>query len=460
MGKIFHFLSYNNAVPITLTLLTIGAGSAYAANNPEVFVEKTEKVISIDNTYIAHADLFNYSPTIQVVSVEEDEERFYITYELTTIALQDHVWRDVVETRTLEVAKSSLTGFRDLGVYVTKQLNEIISSEIKRLRETQVYEKRQITQKQVATEYGGLVGGFLSDEVTTVAGYVPLVVAPKEEVEEDTFAYPPENPPAQPIAVLPVEQPEDDVEIPEDTVEPDGDDGPTETSTEGEVAGAATSTPTTGSGAGSGGTGTGTSTPAVTNNKPVVTILGKNPARVALGASYTDLGATVSDDHDAEIVADLYLNGEAVSSISLDTSTVTTYHITYVATDSGGKSTSKTRLVEVYDPAAENTGGGTGSGGGSTGGGASGTSTPPATGGGTPVEEPTPTPTPTPEPEPETVEGSEGEETGETTPDTSEAPAEEELVSEPEPEPEPEAEPDPAPESAEDSSPASEEESE
>lgn len=454
MGKLFHFLSYNNAVPIVISVIILGTGSAYAANNPEVFVEKTEKVISIDNTYIAHADLSDYSPTIQVVSVEEDEDYFYITYELTTIALHNHVWQDVTDIRTLEVAKSSLTGYRDLGVFVTKQLNEMIAAELKRLRETQVYEKRQITQKKVATEYGGLVGGFLSDEVTTVEGYVPLVVPPKPEEEEDTFAYPPENPPVQPIAVVPEEQQEDESEQEEEESVP----------TEGEVAGAATSTSTTGGGEGG---ETGTSTPVVTNKKPVVTVLGSNPVRVALGTAYTDLGATVSDDHDEEIVASLFVNGKAVDAIALDTSTTTTYEIAYVATDSGGKSTSKARVVEVYDPNADTTTGGGSGGGSSSGSGSSDSetntgSTTPETGEGATgdTEAGAEGGTETSEPEAEETPAPESETSDENALDTSEAPAEEDSVPEVEQESVPEPEPDPVPESEDDSSPAPEEVSE
>lgn len=42
MGKLFHFLSYNNAVPIVISVVILGAGSAYAANNPEVLFPEVQ----------------------------------------------------------------------------------------------------------------------------------------------------------------------------------------------------------------------------------------------------------------------------------------------------------------------------------------------------------------------------------------------------------------------------------
>ena len=58
---------------------------------------------------------------------------------------------------------------------------------------------------------------------------------------------------------------------------------------------------------------------------PVITILGDNPATVELGGSYTDAGATVSDDSGS---ADLTTSGV------VDTNSVGAYQISYVARDS------------------------------------------------------------------------------------------------------------------------------
>ena len=59
-----------------------------------------------------------------------------------------------------------------------------------------------------------------------------------------------------------------------------------------------------------------TSTPG-DSNPPVITILGDNPAIVELGESYTDAGATASDDSGSATL---------VTSGTVDTNTVGSYH--------------------------------------------------------------------------------------------------------------------------------------
>ena len=83
---------------------------------------------------------------------------------------------------------------------------------------------------------------------------------------------------------------------------------------------------------------------------PQVTIMGDNPARVPVGGSYTDLGALVSDDKDQGIGIATFVDGLPVLSVHLDTSTTTTYEITYRAVDKDDNATEATRVVEVYEP--------------------------------------------------------------------------------------------------------------
>ena len=71
--------------------------------------------------------------------------------------------------------------------------------------------------------------------------------------------------------------------------------------------------------------------------------MGDNPMRVAIGDSYTDLGALVSDDKDDGLVAITFVNGEHVNAVHLDTSTTTTYEIKYRAVDSDDNATEVTR---------------------------------------------------------------------------------------------------------------------
>ncbi|MDO8466777.1 MAG: DUF5011 domain-containing protein, partial [bacterium] len=75
---------------------------------------------------------------------------------------------------------------------------------------------------------------------------------------------------------------------------------------------------------------------------PVININGNNPARIELGETYNDLGATVTDDEDNNL-------GVQVSGAEINTSEIGTSTITYTATDNDGNTTTATREVVVYD---------------------------------------------------------------------------------------------------------------
>ena len=350
MRGLARFLSYHNAVPITVALVLLGAASTYAANNPELILAEEQDVLSIDNTYIANVDLTEYTPIIRITDVREDEERYYITYELTTIALVDHVWQDVTVTEVLEVAQRTIGTERDLGMYVTKQLNEKLQAEQKRLRETQAFERQQVSNKRVATRYRGIVGGLLSDEVTTIEDYEPVVRPPRPTPEQETFARPPAEPPAPPRAA---EAPEDRPAPPERELLPvaEPDSAPTSTATSSPAEGASQESEDDSADDDASGDGE-DHQPSSSNQPPVLTVLGENPVQIAIGEAYVDLGAVVTDDWDNNLAVDVLVDGVVVTAVTLDTSATTTYSITYRTVDSSQATTTATRLVMVYDPTA------------------------------------------------------------------------------------------------------------
>ena len=101
------------------------------------------------------------------------------------------------------------------------------------------------------------------------------------------------------------------------------------------------------------GSQTSTSSGSLTSAAPVITINGNNPAEVAVGAAYVDLGALVTDDKDQNLGIHAFVNGFLVGemgNISIDTSTTTTHAIDYVATDNDGNTATSTRTVIVGEP--------------------------------------------------------------------------------------------------------------
>lgn len=336
MKSFVSFLKYNNAVPIALTVFMVGAASTYAATNPEVILSEKQQVLSIDNSYIATVDLSNYSPTTQVTSVTEDVDFYYVTYTLSTIKLQDLVWQDVSEDVVMKVSKGGLGSYRDLGVYVTQQLKQVIGHELARLQETQKFEQKLVTHKQVATAYSGLIGAFLDEKTETVKNYTPIVVLPEEDEEAETFARP--YPKKEKIV--------EEADVVNAETEAVLDSAVEATSSEPVVE--APVEPTI-------------------NTRPRITILGENPIRVAAGSPYIDLGAVVSDREDNSLDITLLLDGEYVDSIAINTFELGTHVVTYRTVDSGGKWDEVSRTVVVYETLSVSIGtGSAGSGGGSS----------------------------------------------------------------------------------------------
>ena len=77
---------------------------------------------------------------------------------------------------------------------------------------------------------------------------------------------------------------------------------------------------------------------------PVITLVGDAQITVEVGSTYTDLGATASDNYDGDISADI------VTVNNVDTSVIGSYTVTYNVTDSSGNdATEVTRTVNVTD---------------------------------------------------------------------------------------------------------------
>lgn len=77
---------------------------------------------------------------------------------------------------------------------------------------------------------------------------------------------------------------------------------------------------------------------------PKITLKGKSDIYITVGSSFSDPGASASDDVDGNITSKISKSG------SVDTSKTGTYKITYKVTDSGGNTASVTRKVTVYKP--------------------------------------------------------------------------------------------------------------
>jgi hypothetical protein len=85
---------------------------------------------------------------------------------------------------------------------------------------------------------------------------------------------------------------------------------------------------------------------------PVITLLGDNPTHVSVGGVFTDPGVIVTDTVDGTDPITTFINGiqQEVSATTIDTTSPTTYLITYTAMDKAGNTKSAIRSVIVGNP--------------------------------------------------------------------------------------------------------------
>jgi hypothetical protein len=108
------------------------------------------------------------------------------------------------------------------------------------------------------------------------------------------------------------------------------------------------------SGQGSESDGSGDQATSTSDTPPIIQINGDNPAIVQVGATYNDLGATITGpQQDLNLGISTYLNGVLVSPIQIDTGSAATDTIDYVVTDGEGNTATSTRMVIVQPAAAD-----------------------------------------------------------------------------------------------------------
>ncbi|MBW1295102.1 DUF5011 domain-containing protein [Aquimarina litoralis] len=81
----------------------------------------------------------------------------------------------------------------------------------------------------------------------------------------------------------------------------------------------------------------------VSDDPPVITIVGDNPLEISFGATFTDPGATATDDIDGDITDQIQVTG------SVDVNTIGSYTLVYSVTDSSNNTVEVTRTVNVID---------------------------------------------------------------------------------------------------------------
>lgn len=81
--------------------------------------------------------------------------------------------------------------------------------------------------------------------------------------------------------------------------------------------------------------------PVVDTTKPVIALAGSDPMRLAVGATYTEPGATATDNVDGNLTSAIVVTG------TVNTAAAGTYTKTYTVRDAAGNTATKTRTVIV-----------------------------------------------------------------------------------------------------------------
>ena len=81
---------------------------------------------------------------------------------------------------------------------------------------------------------------------------------------------------------------------------------------------------------------------AIDVTPPVIVLNGSSNVNITVGGTYTEEGATASDDKDGDISANIVIGGDVVN-----TSAAGTYKVTYTVADAAGNSTTVERTVTV-----------------------------------------------------------------------------------------------------------------
>jgi len=338
MKGLWNFIQYHNAVPITLFIIFGVTGAAFAAS-PQVrdataaaVLSQQQQVLAGDNTYLLGLDVPAFDFELQVTNVTEDDTTYYVDYQYNMVDPLDYVWRLYVASTSITVAKTEVQG-KDLGLFISKQLGEVVAAKRAYLVAAQASERKAgESQKVVSTTYSGLIGRFLDAEQETFEGYTPVInpVLPEEPSKGQSGCT--ANCEGTPI------------EHGDNAGAQNGEQGTTTPS--GEVLGASTVK--------NSADGNRASTALIS-----LQVMGRNPSLVPVGAMYVDLGAVLVDEKNSGVSYETYLDGKQTYSPEIDTSKEATYTVEYRATDKNGTQISVTRTIKVltyadYETAIQN----------------------------------------------------------------------------------------------------------
>ena len=178
MQKLINFIKYNNAFTIGIAAFLLIAGSSFASETVrDTVIGKTiEEIQGVDNTALLAMNFDTFKQEMSIADVTEDEENYYVSYVFSTFDVKDYFWQNQNKTQTLKVSKDALKGGEDLGLYVQKELSQVMDAQLAYLKTAQEKEQKKGETKPIKTiKYTGLKGLVLNSETKELEGYEPVV---------------------------------------------------------------------------------------------------------------------------------------------------------------------------------------------------------------------------------------------------------------------------------------------
>ena len=196
--KIWNFVKYNNGFIILLAVVFAVGGSVFAMSNDAVqntvqksvsgiIGEKKIIEIGIDNSILLNTDIDKLADQSKIIAVTDDENNFYVDYEIKTLDILDNKWQEIAKPGRLIVSKSVL-GEDDLGVYAIKQINEVAFANLAEIKIAQAREKEKGETKTIKNEeYSGLLGVIMDikDNFVEETPSVELVPSSNDSISFD-----------------------------------------------------------------------------------------------------------------------------------------------------------------------------------------------------------------------------------------------------------------------------------
>lgn len=187
--KIRDFIQYHNAFVLIVVFVFFVSSVSLASENIRegVLLGKQEKEIGVDNALLLASDIESWNFEPMVLSIEEDQEYYYVAYKFKTLGVKDNIWQEILREELLKFEKES-DRYTDAALYITKEIGEVIQREHQLLKDSQKIAKENgRTQRVKVVAYNGLVGKALNLKEKAIPQENPIITEEAIQIAQRTL---------------------------------------------------------------------------------------------------------------------------------------------------------------------------------------------------------------------------------------------------------------------------------